>query len=162
MHFHEWNDIYFDSNFTENRFWESNWQKSQHWMRWWLGAEQATSHYLYQCWPSSRKYSALGGELNNTSSWYIFCLTNKFATYFIYIYIYMHRFAMAVSNVSQLNTLMQWMLPHPCHIAICGYDSTKWWKEGSKNDRTKSNSVSQRMHCSGLELYIELYSVWFF
>ena len=26
---------------------------SQHWLRWWLGARQATSHYLYQCWPVS-------------------------------------------------------------------------------------------------------------
>ena len=26
---------------------------SQHWFRKWLGAEQATSHYLNQCWPSS-------------------------------------------------------------------------------------------------------------
>ena len=26
---------------------------SQHWFRWWLGAEQATSHYLNQWWPSS-------------------------------------------------------------------------------------------------------------
>ena len=35
--------------------------KSQHWLRWWLGAEQATSHFLNKCWPSSRKYSALRG-----------------------------------------------------------------------------------------------------
>ena len=26
---------------------------SQHWFRKWLGADQATSHYLKQCWPSS-------------------------------------------------------------------------------------------------------------
>ena len=25
----------------------------QHWFRWWLGAVQATSHYLNQCWPDS-------------------------------------------------------------------------------------------------------------
>ena len=25
----------------------------QHWFRWWFGADQATSHYLNQCWPSS-------------------------------------------------------------------------------------------------------------
>ena len=25
----------------------------QHWFRWWLGAEQATSHYLNQWWPNS-------------------------------------------------------------------------------------------------------------
>ena len=25
----------------------------RHWFRWWLGADQATSHYLNQCWPSS-------------------------------------------------------------------------------------------------------------
>ena len=24
----------------------------QHWFGWWLGADQATSHYLNQCWPS--------------------------------------------------------------------------------------------------------------
>ena len=23
---------------------------NQHWFRWWLGAKQATSHYLKQCW----------------------------------------------------------------------------------------------------------------
>ena len=27
----------------------------QHWFRWWLGAQQATSHYLNQWWPSSTK-----------------------------------------------------------------------------------------------------------
>ena len=26
---------------------------SQHWSMWWLGVEQATSHYLKQCWPYS-------------------------------------------------------------------------------------------------------------
>ena len=26
---------------------------SEHWFRWWLGAEQETSHYLKQWWPSS-------------------------------------------------------------------------------------------------------------
>ena len=26
---------------------------SEHWFRYWLGAEQATSHYLNQCWPCS-------------------------------------------------------------------------------------------------------------
>ena len=25
----------------------------QHWFRYWLGADQATNHYLNQCWPSS-------------------------------------------------------------------------------------------------------------
>ena len=25
----------------------------QHWFRYWLGADQVTSHYLNQCWPSS-------------------------------------------------------------------------------------------------------------
>ena len=26
---------------------------NRHWLRWWLGTEQATSHYLNQWWPSS-------------------------------------------------------------------------------------------------------------
>ena len=29
---------------------------SQHWFRQWLDAEQVTSHYLNQCWPSSLTY----------------------------------------------------------------------------------------------------------
>ena len=33
----------------------------QHWFRWWLGAGQATSHYLNQCWLVYwRKYALLG------------------------------------------------------------------------------------------------------
>ena len=34
---------------------------SQHWFRWWLGADQATSHYLNQWWLDyRRKYASLG------------------------------------------------------------------------------------------------------
>ena len=29
---------------------------SEYWFRQWLGAEQATSHYLDQCWPSAPKH----------------------------------------------------------------------------------------------------------
>ena len=33
----------------------------QHWLRWWLGADQATSHYLNQCWYLYRRiYASLG------------------------------------------------------------------------------------------------------
>ena len=40
---------------------------SQHWFRWWLGAKQATRHYLNQCWPSSlsRICGTRGDELRN-------------------------------------------------------------------------------------------------
>ena len=30
----------------------------QHWFRWWLGADQATSHYLNQCWYLYRRIYA--------------------------------------------------------------------------------------------------------
>ena len=34
---------------------------SQHWFRWWLGADQATSHYLNQWWLDYRRiYASLG------------------------------------------------------------------------------------------------------
>ena len=36
-----------------NLFWRTQLTVSLHWFRWWLGAEQATSHYLNQCWPRS-------------------------------------------------------------------------------------------------------------
>ena len=41
----------------------------QQWFRWWLGAEQATSHHLNQCWPSSvtHMYGTRGRWVN--SSW---------------------------------------------------------------------------------------------
>ena len=42
----------------------------QHWFRWWLGAEQATSHYLNQSWPVYwRIYASLG--LNELSHPYL-------------------------------------------------------------------------------------------
>ena len=35
--------------------------KIQHWFRWWLGAVQATNHYLKQCWLVFRRiYASLG------------------------------------------------------------------------------------------------------
>ena len=41
---------------------------SQHWFRWWLGADQATSHYLNQWWLDYRRiYASLG--LNELTSW---------------------------------------------------------------------------------------------
>ena len=49
MHFHEWNFLWFDSNFTEIRSWRSNWQYVG------IGSGNAItwSHYLNQGWPSS-------------------------------------------------------------------------------------------------------------
>ena len=43
----------------------------QHWFRWWLGADQATSHYLNQCWLDYRRiYASLGiNELISISAW---------------------------------------------------------------------------------------------
>ena len=40
---------------------------SQHWFRWWLGSDQATSHYLDQWWLDYRRiYASLGlSELKN-------------------------------------------------------------------------------------------------
>ena len=39
MHFLEWKWWYFYSDFTKVCFWESSWQKNQHRLSWWLGAE---------------------------------------------------------------------------------------------------------------------------
>ena len=40
----------------------------QHWFRWWLGADQATSHYLNQWWLDYRRiYASLG--LNELTHW---------------------------------------------------------------------------------------------
>ena len=43
-----------------------------HWFRWWLGADQATSHYLNQWWLDYwRIYASLGlNELKTCSKWY--------------------------------------------------------------------------------------------
>ena len=39
---------------------------TQHWFRWWLGAEWATSHYMNQCWPDSLMHicGSRGDQLN--------------------------------------------------------------------------------------------------
>ena len=45
---------------------------SQHWFRNWLGAKQATSHYLNQCWPSSLMHiCGTRGSWFNSSCWLI-------------------------------------------------------------------------------------------
>ena len=49
MHFHEWKNLYFDWSL----FLRVQLTIFQHWFRKWLGADQATSHYLNQCWPIS-------------------------------------------------------------------------------------------------------------
>ena len=55
---------------------------SQHWFRYWLGIEQATSHYLNQCLPSSLTYiCGNNGRVNMGNSpgyrplWNMVCLT---------------------------------------------------------------------------------------
>ena len=53
MHFHEWNILYFFFKFRWSWFLRVQLTKSQHWFRKWLGADQATSHYLNQWWPTS-------------------------------------------------------------------------------------------------------------
>ena len=40
---------------------------SQHWNRQWLGAEQATSHYLDQCWPMNLKNVYIDGRWINSA-----------------------------------------------------------------------------------------------
>ena len=51
---------------------------TQHWLRWWLGVEEATSHYLNQCWPSSLKHISgtrgrwLNAHYNEDHYWIIF------------------------------------------------------------------------------------------
>ena len=61
--------IEFRLEFQWNLFPEVQMTISQHWFRQWLGAEQATSHYLNQCWHTvhRRIYVVQGGdESNNT------------------------------------------------------------------------------------------------
>ena len=60
---------------------------SQHWFRKWLGAEQATSLYLNQCWPDSHICGTRGRWINVT-----ICITNfnnantKVSVFFIRLY----------------------------------------------------------------------------
>ena len=48
MHFLEWKSPYFNSHFPRAQL-----IMMHHWFRWWLGPEQATSHYLSQWWSVS-------------------------------------------------------------------------------------------------------------
>ena len=52
---------------------------SQHWFRLWLGAEQATSHYLDQCWLSSWPLTAV---LAGACLYFIRYLQRKVACHF--------------------------------------------------------------------------------
>ena len=47
----------------------------QHWFRWWLGADQATSHYLNQWWLIYRRiYASLGLDGLSTVTNVLFCI----------------------------------------------------------------------------------------
>ena len=51
-----WNLLYIYLNlWKKNNIWNLSWTVKlvihQHWIRYWLGTKQATSHYLYQWWP---------------------------------------------------------------------------------------------------------------
>ena len=61
--------VIFRLKFYWNLFPEVQLTINQHWFRWWLGTEQATSHYLNQCWPSSLTHicGTKGRLVNNTS-----------------------------------------------------------------------------------------------
>ena len=48
MHFPEWKCLNFEYNLTGSWFLRVQLTIIQHWFRWWLGAKQATSHYLNQ------------------------------------------------------------------------------------------------------------------
>ena len=51
----------FRRRYFQMHFLEWNWFKFQHWFRYWLGAVQATSHYLNQWWSVYRRiYASLG------------------------------------------------------------------------------------------------------
>ena len=67
IHFREWKILYFDLSFT-GVFPRGLIDKSQHWFRLWLRAEQATRHYLNQWWLDYRRiYASLGlNELTKT------------------------------------------------------------------------------------------------
>ena len=43
-------NFWFPMKFHRNMFHMVQLTIWQHWFRWWLGAEQASSHYLKQCW----------------------------------------------------------------------------------------------------------------
>ena len=45
----------------------------QHWFRWWLGADQATGHYLNQWWPSLLRIHASLGYLVIASPFFRIC-----------------------------------------------------------------------------------------
>ena len=45
--------MYFLLQFHWSLFLKVQLMMTQHWFRFWLGAEKATSHYLNQCWPDS-------------------------------------------------------------------------------------------------------------
>ena len=49
-----WMDFFvFWLKFHWNLFLRVHLKTNQHWFRWWLGAEQVTSHFLNQCWRDS-------------------------------------------------------------------------------------------------------------
>ena len=67
-----------------------------HWFRWWLGADQATSHYLNQCWFDYRRICASLGLNELSYSRRIRC---HFTSWDSFVYKVCSNFSLWTSNI---------------------------------------------------------------
>ena len=74
---------------------------TQHWFWKWLGAEEATSHYLTQCWPNSLMH------ICSTKGRWVNCLTTGYIFF---------QYLILICNV----------IPYECNISLSNY-CVYWW-----------------------------------
>ena len=76
----------------------------QHWFRWWLGADQATSHYLNQWWLDYRRiYASLG--LNELTSY----LGKSYSSMISISVVHNPQFS---QNIFRISILIKWIIPY--------------------------------------------------
>ena len=89
----------------------------QHWFRWWLGTDQATSHYLNQWWLDYRRiYASLGLNELSTGS-YLFMLL------------------VMISMISISYILLVFCFLHYCHLLLYMVTILTWggWYKMAEN-----------------------------
>ena len=76
----------------------------QNWFRWWLGADQATSHYLNQWWLDYRRiYAPLG--LNELTSY----LGKSYSSMISISVVHNPQF---LQNIFRISILIKWIIPY--------------------------------------------------
>ena len=131
----------------------------QHWFRWWLGADQATSHYLNQWWLDFRRiYTSLGlNELTSAVAGLPLAMT--LTTWYEDVFLFLEN-----DDIASVFTEPHWYFT----VVIAGlhkHPATVDHPGNSMHYKTSANCCGKAFYCNGNGIsntrnYLILYIQW--